>query len=218
MVLFLALVSWPQARQVTAALELAIAPQTSWFYVAAQQWEIVRLLLMINGPWFIALVSLLIRKKPNRWEKGLAAVCWLVPLAFVGAAGVYADHIAYHKGSHVRHRMEAVHQTLLLWAKEHHRFPKDEAELRQATAPLPSEPSPYGRGMDRLPYALVRIGSAIKPHIPNLPGPAPGTIYVAVSGDLQQAWVTGLRLDGLVGNAEFITRPVLSADLSQPTS
>ncbi len=193
--------------------KLAIAAHTSWYYVADHQVELARFLLMASGIWFVALIYLVIRRKPHLLEKILAGLCWLGGFAAIALAGSPTYDVPTHMGSRVVEQMKAVHHALLEWGENEGRFPKDEAELQQATANIPLGPSPWARGKKRLPYTIIYVAEGRGPHKPALPGPAPATIYVAVSSNQQLAWISGTRLSGLAGSRVVPSWEILQADL-----
>lgn len=199
-VILAALLSFPMALSFTGGFKLAIAPHTSWYYVAEHQAELARFLLMASGIWFVALIYLVIRRRPNFLEKALAALCWFGGFVVIAFAGSPTYDVPIHMGRRVVEKMEAVHHALVEWGEKEGRFPKNGAELKEATANLSMEAGPWARGKTRLPYTIIYVANESGPHKPILPGPAPGTIYVAVSSNHRLAWLSGTRLQRLAGN------------------
>lgn len=71
----------------------------------------------------------------------------------------------------------------------HQKFPDNEAAL-PASAPAAS---PYYEHGERLPFRYVVMTKASGPFLTD-PGDRPGTIFYAVSTDLQDVWITATRL------------------------
>ena len=101
---------------------------------------------------------------------------------------------------------------LNVWYGEHHAFPKDELEFRQAmrngpaalrgmASPVPA--SPYKQRWSTLPYKVVVLSNASGPRL-TAASERPGIIYYCVSGDLQEFWTTMTGLNSDVGRRASI--------------
>ena len=95
--------------------------------------------------------------------------------------------------------LSAIRSFFGVWYESHQRFPKDEAEFKDALKQGPaawqfrvSSPpleSDYAKDGGRLQYEIVVIGGATGPKLDALTE-RPGVIYYCVSADNQQFWVT----------------------------
>jgi hypothetical protein len=102
--------------------------------------------------------------------------------------------------------LSGIHSFFGVWYESHQRFPKDEAEFKDALKQGPaawqfrltSPPleSDYAKDGIRLQYEIVVIRGATGPKLDAL-SERPGVIYYCLSADNQQFWVTmtGLHQD-----------------------
>jgi hypothetical protein len=101
---------------------------------------------------------------------------------------------------------------LNVWYGEHHAFPRDEVEFRQAmrngpgalrgiASPVPA--SPYKQRWSTLPYKVVVLSNASGPRL-TAASERPGIVYYCVSSDLQEFWATMTGLNSDVGGRASI--------------
>jgi hypothetical protein len=155
----------------------------------------------------VGLLSLLMTLY-GAWRRSFYGVLFAVPI-FLGLAAMVAIPDARPEvfGSMVAdsNYLQHVGSFLHVWYEDHHRFPVNEPEFREAMekGPVafqygfpPTLTSPYKQRGNVVPYEVVVVPGANGPRVTDVSS-RPGVIYYCVSGELQEFWVTmtGLHSD-----------------------
>ena len=142
-------------------------------------------------------------------RRSFYGVIFIIPLVLGFAMLVYIPDGTPHVQRSMMddtNYLSAIHSFFGVWYESHQRFPKDEAEFKDALKQGPaawqfrvtSPPleSDYAKDGKRLQYEIVVIAGATGPKL-DAPSARPGVIYYCISADNQQFWVTmtGLHQD-----------------------
>ena len=142
-------------------------------------------------------------------RRSFYGVLFVVPVLFGFATMVYIPEGTPHFERSMMddiNYLSALGSFFRVWYESHHRFPKNEAEFRDALmngpaawqyrVNAPSPVSDYAKSGVRLPYQIVITNDATGPRLESL-SHRPGVIYYCVTADEQQFWVTmtGLHED-----------------------
>ena len=148
------------------------------------------------------------------WRRSFYGLLFFSPV-FIGLATmVYIPNILPHGFSSVAdtNYLSSVTAFFRVWYEEHHRFPANENEFREALMEGPAawqyrvEGAPTSRYKQRrnsLPYEIVVTLDASGPRVTNV-SERPGVIYYNVSSDLQEFWVTMTSLESDVASKAVI--------------
>lgn len=139
-------------------------------------------------------------------HKSFYGAIFVIPVVMGLAMMVYIPDGTPHAQRSMRddsNYLSAAGSFLRVWYESHQRFPKDEAEFREAlkegsaafqfTVNPPLE-SDYAKEGKRLQYEIVVVDGAIGPKLDGL-AERPGVIYYCLSSDHRQFWLTMTSLD-----------------------
>lgn len=148
------------------------------------------------------------------WRRSFKGFLFAVPILTGLAAMVNIPNLPPHAFSSIAdtNYLSDVHAFFRVWYEDHHRFPANESEFRQALWEGPAEwqyrvvPAPASRYKQlghSLSYEIVVATNAHGPRVTDV-SQRPGVIYYSVSGDLQEFWVTMTSLQSDVASAASI--------------
>ena len=135
------------------------------------------------------------------WRRSFFGLVFVIPLVLGFAMLVYIPDGRPHVQRSMMddtNYLSDIRAFLGVWYESHQRFPKDEAEfkdaLRQGPAAwqfrvFPPTKSDYAKKGQRLQYEIVFVSGAAGPKLDAL-SERPGVIYYCVSADSQEAWAT----------------------------
>lgn len=148
------------------------------------------------------------------WRRSFYGLFFVVPV-FVGLATmVLVPNLVPLGFSSVAdtNYLSSVTAFFRIWYEEHHRFPANEKEFREALREGPAAwqyrvegapTSKYAQRGNFLPYEIVVTPDASGPRVTAV-SERPGVIYYSVSSDLQEFWATMTSLQSDVSSAAVI--------------
>jgi hypothetical protein len=141
------------------------------------------------------------------WRRSFKGLLFAIPIVTGLVAMVMIPNLLPHGFSGIAdtNYLSDVNSFFRVWYEEHHRFPANETEFKEALRAGPAawqwrvEPAPtsrYRQCGDSLPYEIVVADNATGPRVTDV-SQRPGVVYYCVSSDLQEFWVTmtSLRSD-----------------------
>ncbi len=148
------------------------------------------------------------------WRRSFKGFLFAIPILTGLAAMVNIPNLPPHGFSSIAdtNYLSAVNAFFRVWYEDHHRFPANESEFREALWKGPAAwqyrvgPAPasrYKQRRDSLPYEIVVATNANGPRVTDF-SQRPGVVYYCVSSDLQEFWVTMTSLRSDVASAAYI--------------
>jgi hypothetical protein len=152
------------------------------------------------------------------WRRSFYGILFLVSPLFALAIAVRLPDVMPHSAGrgYDTTYFSGIEFACNEWYSSHHRYPANDAEIKQAIGSTTQEEdmerfgikllkeSQYRRQGQPVPYEIVVENGASGPHLTNISA-RPGLLYYSVSSDLQEYWITMTALAGdAPGNATLL--------------